>query len=226
MKNFDLINFRQQIDDIDSKIIDLLYKRFEIVEEVSETKKNLFGNEFLYIDPTREYELIKNKILFGNILDIEPNLMKNLYRNLISYSNFHEQPALKINIHKNSNKKILQMINEYYPISMCYTEYKSIQMHNFLSSDIICIDYQSLPNIAGYLFNNLIHIYHIESCKTTHNKVAFCGKIYKLYSKEDGIFIFFNKNLHLTESCNHKKYLNLINDENFLFLGSSSSLII
>ena len=59
-QNKKLALFREQIDEIDLKILNLLKDRMEIVKNVGELKKSC--NEKFYIRSNREADMIKNLV--------------------------------------------------------------------------------------------------------------------------------------------------------------------
>ena len=59
-QNKKLALFREQIDEIDLKILNLLKDRMEIVKNVGELKKSY--NEKFYIRANREADMIKNLV--------------------------------------------------------------------------------------------------------------------------------------------------------------------
>ena len=76
----DLKIFREKIDIIDDKIINLLVERFKIIEDVSELKKN---NDIEVIQESRISEIIekaKNKALKN---EIDPVIFQKIYLNII-----------------------------------------------------------------------------------------------------------------------------------------------
>lgn len=73
---------RAEIDTIDSKIVDLLCERFEIVKQIADAKKELQAE---IEDDAREREVIEHcKDVAGDRL--EEDFIKELVRVILSYS--------------------------------------------------------------------------------------------------------------------------------------------
>lgn len=114
MENKDtLINLRENIDEIDSKIFSLLQERLAIVEQVGKFKKNNDSDKYI-IRAGRE----ALKVMKAYQLSIEAGYNKkiskaiaNIWREIISLSINLEDPA-KISLNKN-NRDLKFLVREY-----------------------------------------------------------------------------------------------------------------
>ncbi len=110
-QNKKLALFREQIDEIDLKILNLLKDRMEIVKNVGELKKSY--NEKFYIRANREADMIKNLV---NLADnkFPKSTIINIWRKIITSANMSEQ-ALRIAIHNPRNiTDYTYLVREYY----------------------------------------------------------------------------------------------------------------
>ncbi|QED23481.1 chorismate mutase [Candidatus Deianiraea vastatrix] len=219
-----LTDFRNRIDTIDGRLIDILRKRFDIVEDVGDYKRLTMGTAFSYIDPIREYDLLEKQIAIAASIYMEPQMIKNLYRNLISFANFHEDQNLKIHIPSDISLDGIRIISLYYPIPMCYIS-SNFAFNNVSNSDIFCIEYRNLNAYIDFLRDNMLYIYHIEeNSEKKDRSIIFCCKISKLYDKHNGIFIFANHEKQITK-CDFSEYKINLEDDCFTLLGSSAPCI-
>ena len=106
MNTKDLLqNCRNEINALDESILENLENRFDIVHKVSNIKPLIFPTGFLYIDPTREYEIVKHNTLCAIELGIPTNAIYSIWRAIISHANLMEQPCLRIYIPGNLDLK-------------------------------------------------------------------------------------------------------------------------
>jgi|UniRef100_A0A6C0IW12 monofunctional chorismate mutase len=89
--------FREEIDDIDDQILDLLIKRMSISIKVGKFKKE---NNITILNSNRENEVLErlvnknnsidltdiNRTCVNNVIKIDDNFIKNLWINLMDYS--------------------------------------------------------------------------------------------------------------------------------------------
>ena len=89
-KSFDLklSELRQEIDQIDEKIIELLIARFNVVNAVKGLKEDF--NDKFFIKSAREADMIKDLIQKSEG-KIPAELILNIWRKIISFANYHEQ---------------------------------------------------------------------------------------------------------------------------------------
>lgn len=78
MKNLNLL--REQIDEVDNRILTAVAERMELVKEVGEYKKE---NSLPVIDPEREKVVIIKKIEQGAKKGLSENFIKKLWRMFI-----------------------------------------------------------------------------------------------------------------------------------------------
>ncbi|NBV07124.1 MAG: hypothetical protein EBS06_07840 [Proteobacteria bacterium] len=106
-----LLALRQEIDDVDDKIIQLLKQRMQIINRVGDLKKN--SNERFFIRANREADMIKNLLLKADAT-FPKSAIVSIWRKIISAANMHEQ-SLKIAVH-NPNKiaDYSYLLREYY----------------------------------------------------------------------------------------------------------------
>ena len=136
-QNKKLALFREQIDEIDLKILNLLKDRMEIVKNVGELKKSY--NEKFYIRANREADMIKNLV---NLADnkFPKSTIINIWRKIITSANMSEQ-ALRIAIHNPRNiTDYTYLVREYY------------------NNDVPIINYDSANSVVAELENNQAQI--------------------------------------------------------------------
>lgn len=215
---------RLQINQIDKSILDLLSERFQIVHKVTNIKSKTFPEGFLYIDPVREFDLINQHILYAVNSNLSSNIIRTIWRSIIANSNLKEQPSLKIYIKNQLSHKLFYKVISYYPIDLSYVYYNNIDELEFKSTDIITINARDITEeMCSLCKKNNLNIYHIEQ-DDIGEKVCFLGKMFKLYERNDGIFVFFdtlNKNIKFCEAKETSEYKQ---DNNHILLGSSSKL--
>ena len=78
-----LQNIRNNIDNIDNKIHDLLIERAEIVEQVVKEKKKINENNLVVYRPSREHEILI-RIIQRHKGNLPEKSLINIWRNLIS----------------------------------------------------------------------------------------------------------------------------------------------
>ena len=136
-QNKKLALFREQIDEIDLKILNLLKDRMEIVKNVGELKKSY--NEKFYIRANREADMIKNLV---NLADdkFPKSTIINIWRKIITTANMNEQ-ALRIAIHNPRNiADYTYLVREYY------------------NNDVPIINYDSANSVVAELENQQAQI--------------------------------------------------------------------
>lgn len=147
-----LLQFRQDIDLIDNQILDLLIKRADIVKCVKTLKEE--NNDKFFVKSAREADMIRELIKkSGNRIPDE--LILNIWRKIISFSNYFEQ---KINIalhnpEKNSNFE--RILRSYYNDSMPIVELdNSATIFKDLETGKFQIAYFALPKENNDQYNN------------------------------------------------------------------------
>lgn len=75
-----LNQYRDKIDKIDAKILELLVDRFEVVKQVGEYKKQ---NNLPVLDREREQQLVSKKIIASKL---EAGFIRSLYKLIFNYS--------------------------------------------------------------------------------------------------------------------------------------------
>jgi chorismate mutase len=105
IKEIELQEFRQRIDDIDIKILKLLEKRMEIVKEVGNFKTQ--KKDKFFIKSAREADMINNLISKAS-KNILPETIISIWRKIITNANLLEQ-NIKIALH--NPKKINDYIH-------------------------------------------------------------------------------------------------------------------
>jgi len=71
-----LQKYRQQIDEIDAKIIRLIARRFEVVKKISRLKQN---RNLPMLDSERWRVLLGSRIKQAKTLKLNPHLIKKIY---------------------------------------------------------------------------------------------------------------------------------------------------
>lgn len=214
-----LLELREEISNIDYKILTLLEKRFKLAEAVGEVKAEMYPkNDYLYLAPTREVDMIKEYITNIDTYYIEPTLVYNLWRNIISYTNFFEQPNLRIWYNSHSKHEELELIYAHYPISIIHEEYNSINDIIINQATVIAINSQKITNeIIEFLQHNFMRLYHMSKSSKCDTKILFFAKVASLYDKNDAQYIYFNQ---LSQKIEIKSS-ELKDSENMIFLGTS-----
>ncbi len=218
-----LQSFRTEINNLDLAILDNLEQRFNIVHQVTAVKSSSFPSGFLYIDPAREYELMRRNMAYALDLGIPQNTIRVIWRAIIAYANLMEQPGLKIYIPKNLNFSELNEVTAHYPIKHAYCYYQNLQHIALTDGVIIVMDLSNLNDIevCEYLMQNHINLYHMQESESG-GKVGFFGKIYQLYSQDDGINVLFDREREMVKFTQIGKiYLN----NSDVKIGTSSPLI-
>lgn len=81
MKTMDQL--RDEVDAIDTKILDLLSKRMELVEKIAVQKKN---SNLSIVDKKREEQVKQNWILKGRSLDLQNKQVQNILEEILEMS--------------------------------------------------------------------------------------------------------------------------------------------
>ena len=76
-------DLRQQIDQIDRKIIKLLAERMDLVKEIAKFKKT---SELRIQDKKREQEVLKNLKEFGKTKKLSPKFIEEVYKKILTES--------------------------------------------------------------------------------------------------------------------------------------------
>ena len=132
-QNKTLALFREQIDEIDLKILTLLKDRMAVIKNVGDLKKSY--NEKFYIRSNREADMIKNLV---NLAEnkFPKSAIINIWRKIITTANMSEQ-ELRIAIHNPKNiSDYTYLIREYY------------------NNDVPIINYDSANSVVSDLENN------------------------------------------------------------------------
>ena len=132
MKNIDLLEIRNRIDEIDSKLVELLEERLNIVEEVAMFKKQTGKKIF---DEVREKEVIDKNIKKVKNKDLE-HYMKMIIQDIMDVSK--EYPYVLLNLNENYKftahnivnytKKIIKINHEYKNNKAKYTNVVKVQI--------------------------------------------------------------------------------------------------
>ncbi len=102
---------RQEIDEIDNQIIDLLKARMSVIARVGEFKKK--NGEKFFIKSSREADMIKSLIVRSEN-KFPPELIVSIWRKIITAANMMEQP-LNIALHNpKKNSEYHHLLKEYY----------------------------------------------------------------------------------------------------------------
>ena len=75
----DLNKLREEIDLVDSQLLDLLSERVKLVQEVGEYKKT---NDLPIVDPEREQKIINQKIEKASNLSLRPEFIQKIWRTI------------------------------------------------------------------------------------------------------------------------------------------------
>lgn len=110
----DLKFLRQEIDEIDSQLLELFEKRMQVVNRVGDLKE--INKEKFFIRSNREADMIKDLLKRASLFP--KSAIINIWRKIIVAANMHEQP-LKIGLFQSENLDICKgFIREYYNSSM------------------------------------------------------------------------------------------------------------
>jgi len=136
-QNKQLAILREQIDEIDLKILNALKDRMEIIKKVGALKKSY--NEKFYIRANREADMIKNLVNLAENKFPKSTII-NIWRKIITSANMSEQ-ALRIAIHNPKN------IADY-----------SYLTREYYNNDVPIINYDSANSVVGELESNQAQI--------------------------------------------------------------------
>ena len=75
----DLNKLREEIDQVDTRLLDLLSERVKLVQEVGEYKKT---NDLPIVDPEREQKIIDQKIEKAAHLNLRPEFIQKIWRTI------------------------------------------------------------------------------------------------------------------------------------------------
>ncbi|MBM3589823.1 MAG: hypothetical protein FJX30_00395 [Alphaproteobacteria bacterium] len=131
--NKDLNYYRNLIDQIDMKILELLKDRMKIVQNVAQLKKS--NNEKFFIRSGREADMIKNLVKI-NENHLPKSMIINIWRKIITTANISEQ-TIKIAIHNPKN------ISDYTHL-----------VKNYYNDEVPILNFDSANSIASELENN------------------------------------------------------------------------
>jgi chorismate mutase/prephenate dehydratase len=126
-----LLSLREEIDNIDNQIIELLGQRMQVVHEVGQLKKD--KKETFFIKSSREADMIKDLIAKS-----DPKLPKtaviNIWRKIITSANMYEQP-LHIAIHNPNNVvDYAYLVKDYYNVDV------PVSMHDSVANIVLAIE--------------------------------------------------------------------------------------
>jgi chorismate mutase-like protein len=88
----DLKNIREKLDKLDLKLVEIIAKRMALIPKVAEYKK--IHNIQRY-QPKREKEIIDSKRRLAENLKLNPDLVENLFKQLIKEAHRIEKEILK-----------------------------------------------------------------------------------------------------------------------------------
>lgn len=132
-QNKTLALLREQIDEIDLRILNLLKDRMSIIKDVGNLKKSY--NEKFYIRSNREADMIKNLVNLSEN-KFPKSAIINIWRKIITTANMSEQ-NLRIAIHNPKNiSDYIYLIREYY------------------NNDVPIINHDSANSVVSDLENN------------------------------------------------------------------------
>ena len=123
----ELLKFREQIDEIDRKILNLLGNRIKIITQVGEHKKS--QQENFLIRSNREADMIKNLLKISDH-SIPKSAIVNIWRKIITSSNILEQ-EIKIALYNPD-----QLPDYYYLVREYYGDFVPIINHNSVTNII------------------------------------------------------------------------------------------
>lgn len=75
----DLNQLREEIDAVDTQLLDLLSQRVQLVREVGEYKK---ANDLPIVDPQREQKIIARKMENAEKLNLRGDFIKKIWRTI------------------------------------------------------------------------------------------------------------------------------------------------
>ena len=87
-----LDRIRAKIDRIDRKIVQLVAKRISLVSDIGEYKRK---NNLPTCDPKREKELLAEKKKIASELNVNPDLVEDIFKRLIKESCSIEEMIIK-----------------------------------------------------------------------------------------------------------------------------------
>jgi chorismate mutase len=91
IKKIDLLKYRDEIDNLDKKLLDILSKRFSVTKKVGLYKAK---NNLPVKDLSREKELFARRIALSKKYSLETEMIKKIFRAIID-SVYKEHKKLK-----------------------------------------------------------------------------------------------------------------------------------
>lgn len=221
-----ILDLRNRIDECDAELLDILAKRLQVVSEVKILKQNFLQSDVLYIDPTREYELLSKNINLGDILDIDSKVIKIIWRGIIANANLHEQQKLCIFYSNSINDDMLLDLHTQYPIEQVMIKFTASEINTtkLTPQSIICLHYTIDAGIIDFLHENNYYVFNILETNSG-DKILIFGKIDKLYKQSNGIFIFLDILSSKVIFVDSTKYQDMITNSEYKFIGSSAPII-
>jgi chorismate mutase len=212
-----LEEFRDKINKIDLKLLELLSERQTFVDKVSQVKSKKLTSSFIM--PRREKEMMKRLIENSNL---NQNMVEYIWRGIISNSLYSEQ---NFTIHI-SSKIINDELSSYFPYFIPKITYKNTQMEiakiKENKGDLIVIPYTEI--VENY--KTLNHFGYLCFKNLTKDKSLIFARIDKEFlAKDRFIYIIDEANIKQIAKILHKdKHINLIETtekkEFGFFLGS------
>jgi chorismate mutase / prephenate dehydrogenase len=89
--NPELTKIRKEIDEIDNELINMISKRINLIPQVAEIKKQ--NNIPRYI-PERETKMLENRRDKAKSLNINPDLIEDIFKGLIKESHEIEEKII------------------------------------------------------------------------------------------------------------------------------------
>ncbi len=86
-----LEEIRSKLDKIDRELLEILSKRIELIPHVAEYKKT---NNIVRYQPDREKEIFESKRKLAKELNINPDLVEEIYKLIISESHRIEKDIM------------------------------------------------------------------------------------------------------------------------------------
>lgn len=217
-----LFDARDSINCIDEDIVDLLERRFNLVDEIGKIKSISINRDKLFISPKREYELVKKNIELGKEKSIDSKIIKSIWRVFISNANYIEQPEIKILIPNDIDYDLFASISCFYPISQCY-QYVDVNNMPFvplpgkkiLVFDLDKITYDHIAAMKQFE----IYLYHIE-LSIDLKKVGFFGNLNYFSFDENAKYIFFDKETHKIKSVDYDNFKRISDEDRYSLFGT------
>lgn len=194
---------RQEIDEIDNKIVNLICDRVSIIMEIGEYKNS---NSIPVMQYTRVNEVMKKRAELARNRGIDEKLIHDIYQIIIDYSCVQEEKIVSLNQEKKQSKVI--RIATLGPEGTCHDNaVKNYIKYQKLVDNNTSITYINNFEDAVVLLKNGDVDYIIQNC--AHPQVGLLNEKYRNEIYMIDSFVFPTKSMGIIKKKNWKEGRNL-----------------